>query len=57
MLFESGRRPIHEVIDSAECVSYLVNTCHVDVNAMKRGDWTPVMIACRTDNLLLKICE
>lgn len=42
---EHGRRPIHEVIDSAECVSYLVNTCHVDVNAMKRGDWTPVMIA------------
>ncbi|CAO3633234.1 unnamed protein product [Mucor hiemalis] len=42
---EHGRRPIHEVIDSVECVSYLVNTCHIDVNAMKRGDWTPVMIA------------
>lgn len=42
---EHGRRPIHEVIDSFECVEYLVNTCQVDVNAMKRGDWTPVMIA------------
>lgn len=51
----SGRRPIHEVIDSVECVSYLVNTCHVDVNAMKRGDWTPVMIACKNNSLLLKI--
>jgi ankyrin repeat protein len=42
---EHGRRPIHEAIDSIECVDYLVNTCKVDVNAMKRGDWTPLMIA------------
>ncbi|KAG1373499.1 hypothetical protein G6F61_010133 [Rhizopus arrhizus] len=42
---EHGRRPIHEAIDSIECVNYLVNTCKVDVNAMKRGDWTPLMIA------------
>lgn len=43
---EHGRRPIHEAIDSFECVSFLVNTHHVDINAMKRGDWTPIMIAC-----------
>jgi hypothetical protein len=42
---EHGRRPIHEAIDSFECVSFLVHTHHVDVNAMKRGDWTPIMIA------------
>ncbi|KAG1452181.1 hypothetical protein G6F55_008819 [Rhizopus delemar] len=42
---EHGRRAIHEAIDSIECVDYLVNTCKVDVNAMKRGDWTPLMIA------------
>jgi hypothetical protein len=41
---EHGRRPIHEAIDSFECVSFLVNTHHVDINAMKRGDWTPIMI-------------
>lgn len=42
---EHGRRPIHEVIDSLACVQFLVEKYHVDVNAMKRGDWTPVMIA------------
>ncbi|KAI7903176.1 ankyrin repeat-containing domain protein [Cokeromyces recurvatus] len=42
---EHGRRPIHEAIDSLECLVFLIQTCHVDVNAMKRGDWTPVMIA------------
>lgn len=42
---EHGRRPLHEAIDSIECTEYLVNTCKVDINAMKRGDWTPVMIA------------
>ncbi|KAI9347869.1 ankyrin repeat-containing domain protein [Pilaira anomala] len=48
---EHGRRPIHEVIESAECVTYLVHQCHVDVNAMKRGDWTPVMSAALKGNL------
>lgn len=49
---EHGRRPIHEVIDSFPCVQFLVEKYHVDVNAMKRGDWTPVMIA----GLLIREC-
>ncbi|KAL7325942.1 hypothetical protein PS15p_208355 [Mucor circinelloides] len=48
---EHGRRPIHEVIDSLACVQFLVQKYHVDVNAMKRGDWTPVMIAALKGNL------
>ncbi|GAA5805279.1 hypothetical protein HPULCUR_010794 [Helicostylum pulchrum] len=48
---EHGRRPIHEAIESVECVTYLVNKCHVDVNAMKRGDWTPVMSASLKGNI------
>ncbi|OAD65911.1 hypothetical protein PHYBLDRAFT_184002 [Phycomyces blakesleeanus NRRL 1555(-)] len=40
-----GRRPIHETIDNFECLFFLVTECHVDVNAFKRGDWTPIMIA------------
>jgi hypothetical protein len=40
-----GRRSLHEAIDSQSCVEYLVSECQVDVNAMKRGDWTPIMIA------------
>ncbi|RUP48876.1 hypothetical protein BC936DRAFT_143763 [Jimgerdemannia flammicorona] len=42
---EHGRQPIHEAIDSADCVRFLVTECGVDINAMKRGDWTPLMIA------------
>ncbi|KAG0188530.1 Ankyrin repeat domain-containing protein 16 [Apophysomyces sp. BC1034] len=42
---EHGRQPLHEAIDSLECVTYLLRTCSVDVNALKRGDWTPTMIA------------
>ncbi|KAI9257634.1 ankyrin repeat-containing domain protein [Sporodiniella umbellata] len=42
---EHGRRPLHEAIDSVDCVKYLVTKCKADVNAMKRGDWTPTMIA------------
>ncbi|KAG1459646.1 hypothetical protein G6F56_006119 [Rhizopus delemar] len=49
---EHGRRPLHEAIDSIECTEYLVNTCKVDINAMKRGDWTPVMIAVDAGALL-----
>ncbi|CAG8717186.1 25502_t:CDS:2, partial [Dentiscutata erythropus] len=41
---EHGRQPLHEAIDSLECVKYLCEQ-NVDVNCMKRGDWTPVMIA------------
>ncbi|KAI7858294.1 ankyrin repeat-containing domain protein [Circinella umbellata] len=42
---EHGRQALHEAIDSIDCVSYIINNCNVDVNALKRGDWTPVMIA------------
>ncbi|KAL1917882.1 uncharacterized protein VTP21DRAFT_3716 [Calcarisporiella thermophila] len=38
-----GRHPIHEAIDSRECVQELAKVC--DVNCMKRGDWTPAMTA------------
>lgn len=41
---EHGRRPIHEAIDSVDCIAYFIDH-KVDVNAMKRGDWTPLMIA------------
>jgi hypothetical protein len=51
-----GRRPIHEAIDCEDCVSYLVKECQVDVNAMKRGDWTPVMIAGNKNRQNYNIC-
>ncbi|CAG8735056.1 18667_t:CDS:2, partial [Gigaspora margarita] len=41
---EHGRQPLHEAIDNLDCVKYLCEQ-NVDVNCMKRGDWTPVMIA------------
>ncbi|CAG8730310.1 5370_t:CDS:2, partial [Acaulospora morrowiae] len=41
---DHGRQPLHEAIESLECVSYLCEQ-NVDVNCMKRGDWTPLMIA------------
>lgn len=44
-MLELGRQPLHEAIGSAECVEYLVNHCKVNVNALKRGDWTPMMVA------------
>lgn len=40
-----GRQPIHEAIDSLECVTFLARVCKVNVDALKRGDWTPLMIA------------
>ncbi|KAI8366737.1 ankyrin repeat-containing domain protein [Radiomyces spectabilis] len=55
---EHGRTPIHESIDSYEITAYLIKQCHVDVNAIKRGDWTPVMIAAlkgRTDIVQLLV--
>ncbi|KAI8980965.1 ankyrin repeat-containing domain protein [Pilobolus umbonatus] len=48
---EHGRRPIHEAIDSYDCLSYLIHECHVDMDAIKRGDWTPLMIAAMKGNL------
>lgn len=36
---------MHEAIDSVDCVAYLVKQGNVDVNALKRGDWTPLMSA------------
>ncbi|RUS21933.1 ankyrin repeat-containing domain protein [Endogone sp. FLAS-F59071] len=42
---EHGRQPIHEAIDSVESVQLLVEECRVEVDAIKRGDWTPLMIA------------
>ncbi|CAG8567395.1 9343_t:CDS:2, partial [Scutellospora calospora] len=41
---EHGRQPLHEAIDSLDCVKWLCEQ-NVDVNCMKRGDWTPLMIA------------
>ncbi|CAG8439160.1 12764_t:CDS:2 [Cetraspora pellucida] len=41
---EHGRQPLHEAIDSLDCVKFLCEQ-NVDVNCMKRGDWTPIMIA------------
>ncbi|CAO3658530.1 unnamed protein product [Rhizopus microsporus] len=46
---EHGRRPIHEAIDSEDCIAYFIDH-KVDVNAMKRGDWTPLMIAASKGN-------
>ncbi|KAJ2960097.1 hypothetical protein NQZ79_g4489 [Umbelopsis isabellina] len=43
------RRPLHEAIDSQPCVEFLVLICKVDINAMKRGDWTALMIAGYTE--------
>ncbi|KAI8583561.1 hypothetical protein K450DRAFT_221731 [Umbelopsis ramanniana AG] len=42
---ENGRQPLHEAIGSQPCIEFLVSECQVDVNAMKRGDWTAIMIA------------
>ncbi|CAO3640766.1 unnamed protein product [Cunninghamella blakesleeana] len=53
---EHGRRPIHEAIDNLECVAYLLEICNVDCNALKRGDWTPVMIAAYKGNLPVVQC-
>ncbi|PKY44925.1 ankyrin [Rhizophagus irregularis] len=39
-----GRQPLHEAIDDYECVKYLCDQ-NIDVNCMKRGDWTSLMIS------------
>lgn len=55
---EHGRQPLHEAIDSVDCVAYLVKQGNVDVNALKRGDWTPLMSAALKGNLdIIKILE
>ncbi|ORX57512.1 ankyrin [Hesseltinella vesiculosa] len=48
---EHGRQPLHEALGDLACTQYLLATCHVNANAMKRGDWTPVMIATNKDDL------
>ncbi|KAG2174272.1 hypothetical protein INT43_004295 [Umbelopsis isabellina] len=48
------RRPLHEAIDSQLCVEFLVSICKVDINAMKRGDWTALMIAVSFWNKAMK---
>uniref|UniRef100_A0A493T3U4 Ankyrin repeat domain 16 n=1 Tax=Anas platyrhynchos platyrhynchos TaxID=8840 RepID=A0A493T3U4_ANAPP len=46
------KRPLHEAASAGhgECVSYLLakGAC---VDALKRGDWTPLMMACTRQNL------
>ncbi|KAI8818408.1 ankyrin repeat-containing domain protein [Fimicolochytrium jonesii] len=39
-----GRRPLHEAIDSEECVEFLLQS-GADPNGFKHGTWTPAMIA------------
>ena len=47
-----GKRPIHEAAQSGHvaCVSYLIRA-GVDVDALKRATWTPLMLACTKDDL------
>ncbi|KAI9490199.1 ankyrin repeat-containing domain protein [Zychaea mexicana] len=43
---------------SLEVLRIIVNECNVDVNALKRGDWTPAMIAALKGRLdVVKILE
>ncbi|UYV73179.1 ANKRD16 [Cordylochernes scorpioides] len=47
-----GKRPLHEAVQFGmyDCVRYLLSK-NVDINALKRGDWTPLMLACTKKNL------
>ncbi|XP_065572279.1 ankyrin repeat domain-containing protein 16-like isoform X2 [Artemia franciscana] len=48
-----GKSPLHEAaqVRQLECVKILIQYGS-DVNALKRGDWTPLMLACtKVDNL------
>ncbi|CAG8548536.1 1201_t:CDS:2 [Funneliformis mosseae] len=45
-----GRQPLYEAIDNFECVKYLCEQ-NVDIDCMKRGDWTPLMTASMKGNL------
>ncbi|KAI8074734.1 ankyrin repeat-containing domain protein [Gongronella butleri] len=53
---EHGRQPLHEALSNEECTRFLLETCKVDANAMKRGGWTPViMAAMQHDFKMLKL--
>jgi len=47
-----GKRPIHEAAQygHVRCVAYLIEA-GVDVDALKRATWTPLMLACTKDNM------
>ncbi|ESN96857.1 hypothetical protein HELRODRAFT_86113 [Helobdella robusta] len=51
-----GKSPLHEAVVHCklQCVEYLLEE-NVDVNSLKRGDWTPLMLACTKNEL--KIVE
>ncbi|KAG9288738.1 hypothetical protein G9A89_004357 [Geosiphon pyriformis] len=40
-----GRQPLHEVIEDLECVKFLCHHSNIDVNCIKHGGWTPLMIS------------
>ncbi|XP_066278888.1 ankyrin repeat domain-containing protein 16-like isoform X2 [Branchiostoma lanceolatum] len=47
-----GKRPLHEAAQAGhtECVRYLVGRS-VQIDVLKRADWTPIMLACTKTNL------
>ena len=47
-----GKRPLHEAAQygHVDCASYLIGA-GVDVDALKRATWTPLMLACTKDSL------
>ena len=47
-----GKRPIHEAAQygHVKCAAYLIEK-GVDVDALKRATWTPLMLACTKDNM------
>ena len=51
---KDGKRPIHEAAQHghADCVAYLIGQ-NVEVDAFKRADWTPLMLACTKDDLVV----
>ncbi|XP_028406323.1 ankyrin repeat domain-containing protein 16-like [Dendronephthya gigantea] len=47
-----GKRALHEAAlgGHLECVRYLINK-DVEIDCLKRADWTPLMLACTKDNM------
>ncbi|PVD25198.1 hypothetical protein C0Q70_15696 [Pomacea canaliculata] len=47
-----GKKPLHEAaqFDQSECVKFLL-TKGCEVDCIKRGDWTPLMLACTRPQL------
>eukprot|EP01135_Chromosphaera_perkinsii_P000878 Nk52_evm41s152 gene=Nk52_evmTU41s152 len=43
-----GRRALHDAVSYSlsECVTYFVTVGNARIDALKRGDWTPLMLAC-----------